>query len=289
MKLPDVGPIVDLVSLVLHTGGLKGRRPVSALLCAVPDSGKTVWIMGRFTENTGIHRAEVITRIGTARWLLQGRRWEKYHHLIVPDLTTSLAGGSGSAEGLQSFLMGLVYEGIKDYHTLHLSHLDLDKPVTIGVVAGIVPTTLHRRRKDWAATGFLRRFLPISYSYTAEQTASTNLLCLDGMNRKPPPISLNYQLWNQVITPPARISRSLASVADGVAYACDIGREKGGGNTIREMLHSLVLAHALRRGSVVADGSDVAAIIRLSKYINYNMQQVPTLYNLYEDPEVEDI
>lgn len=271
MELPDVNPIVDLVSLVLYTGKLESRRPVSALLCAPVDSGKTTWIMDRFLDSPGVHRTNMCTRIGLARWLFAQKRWTRYHHLMIPDLTAPLAGHGESAVAFQGFLMALVYEGITDYHSFHLPQLQLPGPVTIGLVAGIAPSVLKQRKQDWADTGFLRRFLPLSFSYTDKQQETIRMLCLYGRNVQPAPIiipnisSQTVTVSDDVIAPLALLTDTLLSSNNGVRGTHTQG------HTLVEMLRSLVLAHALRRGVTAAESQDVATIIRLSPYINYQM------------------
>ena len=83
MQEPDVRPIIDIVSLCFHSAGVAARRPVSVLLCSPPDNGKTVWIMDRFQDNSGIHRVNMATRIGLAKWLFTNKRYQKIHHIMM--------------------------------------------------------------------------------------------------------------------------------------------------------------------------------------------------------------
>lgn len=278
MLLPDVSDIVDIVSLVLHTGGLANRRPVSALLCSPADNGKTTFIMDRFLGNPGIHRPNIATRIGLARWLLQRNNWRNYHHIMLPDMTSSLAGERASAQTFQSFLMALVYDGITDFHTFYLPYIQVDHPVVVGVIAGIVPSTYHKRKDEWAESGFLRRFLPVSFDYSPEQDKVIQEICLQGRNSQPYMLNLNMTLWGRAITVDDELVLKLAPLVDNLVNGMQLkDKDLMKGHTYAEMLRSLVLAHALRRGSAIAEALDVGAVIRLTKYLNFQLTIVDSL------------
>ena len=275
MPAPDVTPIVDIMSLVLHTGMLPGRKPVSALLCSPSDNGKTTWIMDRFADNPSVARINFATRIGLAKFLLQKNRWRDYHHVMIPDMTTPLSGSGPSSQAFQSFLMGLVYEGITNFQSFNLQVI-MPEPVRVGLIAGIVPSVLQDRRKDWAQSGFLRRFLPVSFDYTQAQDDSVRALILAGRNYTPRPISLNGHNISAVKVEEPLVS-TLTPIVDNIVRSLYLTRSEMKGNTFAEMLHSLVLAHAARRGSAEATMADVAAVARLSQFMNYSMEKVPNL------------
>ena len=266
MIIPNVEPIISIVELVAYTGGLKGHNPISILVCAPTGHGKTQWVMKRFEKNRGIHRAEMLTRIGIAKWLFKpgDEHWQGLHHLIIADATTVL-GGTDVNENLEGYLQSLNYEGTSGYHSLHLPSVNLPHPVTIGLIAGLVPATIRRRGKRWAETGFLRRYLPTSYSYTQEQLKNLMELTLRGRTPPPPPRWINYRLWNVEVTIKEELALPLIPIVASL----------NGDHTLAEMLFSLVLAHALRRGVLIADGQDVAAVIRLSQWMNYDCLHLP--------------
>lgn len=285
-ELPDLSPIVNLVSLVLHTGGLVGRRPVSALLCSPPDSGKTTWVMDRFLSNSTVHRPNMVTRIGLAKWLFQGRHWENCRHIMLPDLNAPMAGSRGTAEALQGFLMALVYEGVTDFHTLHLTSIHVPHPVVVGLVGGLVPSMLQNRQLEWAESGFLRRFLPISYTYSPVQQAAVRSFVLEGRNTRPPQELLNFILWQQPIAARPGLCEPFAPVVESLLTQIKVPPTMLNGNTYAEMYRSLVLAHAMRRGSREAIDEDVVAVLRLSQWINYNLHHVNNIAGLEGFPTI---
>jgi len=233
--------------------------------------------MDRFSENEGVHRANMVTQIGLMRYLSKEDRHKKLHHIMIPDMNMLLSEGSSSGETITRSFMALNYDAVSNYHTLYLSQLHVDRPIIVGIATSITPGVLKKHRAKWVETGFLRRFLPISYAYTAEQAEGVRELCLRGLNIKPPPIPLDYEFWDQEITPRYNHTKTLLGVINGIVQNQDFRGESSMGITPAEMFHTLVLSHARQRRSPEADGSDVAALIRLSKYINYDMLPLPTL------------
>ena len=262
IEVPNIAPITNSISLALHTGGLKGRKPLSMLVCAPPDSGKTR-AMEQFHDGRAILRINFATRSGLIQLLDEDQRWKIVHHIILSDYTASMAGNNVVGEGLRDLLLPLLYDGVTGYHThlIRKLHLPPGATILVGMIAGIVPSLLKRRTVDWSEGGLLRRFLPLSYKYTPKQIEGIKLLSLAGRNIKPPAIRLNREVWGQQISVDERKTRSLLTLVTG-------------GPTATEHWHNMILAHALRRGSIVAEDQDIAAIIRLSEYWNFDMHEL---------------
>lgn len=262
IQVPDVDPIVDLISLVLHSGGLPGRRPLSVLLCAPSGNGKTR-ITDRFENGPGIHRSGFMTRSGLVYLLREHDRWKTLHHIILTDFTSSMAGTSETGLALQTIIMLMIYDGLSDYNTSFIRGLHLPPGVSIkvGIIAGVVPSIIRRRRLEWEENGFLRRFLPVSYRYTSEQMKGVKVLSLQGRNVNYPSVSLNTQLWGENITVSDQLINPFIPLTEGES-------------TADQQIRSLVLAHALRRGSTKVEDQDVERVMRLSKYITYNMPEL---------------
>ena len=279
MELPNVAPIRDIVSLLLHSSGVRGRRSVSCMLCSLPDSGKTVWMMYPFTTNDGVQELTTLTRHGFTRWITTNKRYLKVRSILIPDMAALLTGQRASVDTLVQSLMSYIYEGLREYLTYHIPQLDLPKGVRVtgNIVGGIVPSVYKSNKDIWAQTGFLRRFLPISYNYTPAQLKGIRKMIRGGRNTAPAQIELNRKVWGHEILVDEELVQPLASIVDSIILSLDVEPTLIRGNTFEEMLRTLVLAHALRDGRTVATGADVAAIIRLSKYMNYKMNTVPSI------------
>ena len=84
-------------------------------------------------------------------------------HIVFPEFIRPLERSKETVASLIAFLGELVEEGIKEIQTYNAS-LRLPKPVKAGVIACIAKGSFGPRIKNWNATGFLSRFLVVSYS-----------------------------------------------------------------------------------------------------------------------------
>ena len=275
--MPDVTPIVDIISLAYHTGGLVNRRPVSVLLCSHPDNGKTTWIMGRFNDEPNIHVVNHMTRIGIVRWFLANHHWQQCHHIAIPDMTALLSTRGFGRELIHTLLMPLMFEGISEVHTFNMPNINLPRPLLAGIVAGITPSMYDKWKQDWLESGFLRRFLPLSFDYTTVQDRAIGQLCLFGRNNSPATLRINRTLWKQPISITDKVMEPLEAIAESMIKGLRVPSYTFKGHTFKEMLHSFVLAHAMRRSSREATSEDVAAVIRRTKHMNYNMEQLSSV------------
>lgn len=269
------------IRLALLTGRLTNRKPVSLLIDAPPEHGKNT-LVEEFRATAGVDWWTDATAYGLADWLFnaavdrrnghrQMKRYETIHHLIIPDLNVPL-GRRHSAEQFIDFLLPLTYEGQDKCVTSRMRY-KLPRPVTIGVIAGITPGVLARHRKEWERNGFIRRFLPLSYSYT-EATAEDVFTSVEQRLPKEERSLQGEATERFEVASLPMVNRTLRPVAKRIVETLNLTEDKLHGFTFEEHLISLAMAHALGEGRHTVHVEDAKAVANLLPFMNYSCREV---------------
>ena len=130
------------------------------------------------------------------------------------------------------------------------------------MIACIAKGSLGYRINHWNVTGFLSRFLVVSYSYsdeTAEQVRST---IMEGVPSEPRNLILPEQ---QKVHVPEEIARGLATLAIGLAKGLYPPLH---GFRMQKHLQRLAMASAFRAGRDSVNKDDFVKICDISRYAN---------------------
>jgi hypothetical protein len=156
----------EMLELTIFSSYIKNEKPISLLLVASPEAGKTRLVM-RYKQNQGL----VYLTDCTASGILDDYKVElgmgNIKHLIFTDLITPLAKNPDTRNSFIAFLNGLVEDGILEVHTRFNHHsIPLLKPV--GIIGCIAPNPLEDNRRHWKNIGFMSRMIPFSWSYSKD-------------------------------------------------------------------------------------------------------------------------
>ena len=161
-----------IVSLVLYSGYIKDERPLSILIIAPAESGKTDCVL-QFSDNNGVAVVTDATPYGIIRDFFDDIQKGRLKHLIIPDLTIPLSDNMVRLKFI-SFLTALIEEGVLNISKYYRSALPMKDAVKArcGIITCLVPEVMKDRRRKWASIGFLSRALPFTYAYTKDAVQS---------------------------------------------------------------------------------------------------------------------
>jgi len=167
---------MELVSRVIActilTGWLKEERPVNLLIIAPPSAGKTHTILSYITCK-GVVCLNEFTPYGFIRDFYNAFKIGKYRFILVSDLGVLLS-NPWTRGAIVGFLLDLLEHGVinisKYWKEAEKIGVDVEPtPVKVGMIAASTMGFISDKRKKWLyATGFLDRFLYLSYSYDKE-------------------------------------------------------------------------------------------------------------------------
>lgn len=269
--------VTKLLELAVFSGHIKQEQPVSALVTAPPEAGKTNLVM-KFAQNAGCVALTDCTAFGILRDYGQAIRERKIRHLIIPDLVRPMSRGKDTVHSLIAFLNALIEEGVLRISTYAervcapKTDEDLEKqpiPVKCGLIATLAKDILTDGRHHWARMGFMSRMLPISYDYgirtkleihksIARRDYVEEAPIILGLPDEDVEIGLESPQADELLT----LSTTLAGVSDRN------NPEKTYGFRLQKHLQTLAMANALKNGRGKVWQEDVELIQELSSCIN---------------------
>jgi len=262
--LVQVEPLKKTIEAVLLSAYIKDEKPISLLIVAKPESGKTS-VMALYKETKGVVWVTDCTAHGLQTEMLPKIVTGEKKTLMIPDLTTPLAKQTKTRQALVAFLNNLIEEGVAKITTYAMMW---DKEVKANLITALTKDKLEDERHDWAGMGFTSRFLCFSYSYDEEtvdrilEGYSEHGLKLESVNlripKKPVDITLSKEMADR-LTPIAK----------------EIGKRfKLYGIRAKINLRVLLKALALRNRHDQVTEADYRELLELSKYFNFNCRGI---------------
>ena len=159
-------PIIEILQAAVWTGMLADEKPVSVMLIAEQESAKTE-ALKYFRGTRTIRYVSDLT----SRGLLPYRsdiKDNKLRHLCLLDLVRLLAHGRGVSERTIQTIASLMEEGESETSDAGgRESWGADFP-RIGCLMAITPRFFKAKKGKWRQTGFLTRFVPISFCYSED-------------------------------------------------------------------------------------------------------------------------
>jgi len=156
-----------IIGLCLYTAYIQEEQAVSIMLISDrPEAGKSKVAM-KFYGNKGIAFLSDVTAFAL---------WRDYHkeiesgtlkHLIVPEFLAPLSRKSETVQSFIATLQMLIEEGIMEIHTGFLDPIKLKAPSALGAIVCMPRREFMQRRQGWELSGFLSRFIVVSYTYNS--------------------------------------------------------------------------------------------------------------------------
>jgi hypothetical protein len=277
-EMIGVDNILKLLELVVLTGHIEGEQPVSTLVTAPVEAGKTELVL-QFAQNEGCVALTDVTAYGIMRDYGQSIINGQVKHLIIPDLIKPMSRGRDTVHSLVAFLNALIEEGVLRISTYAerigapsdgLS-LGADQiPVKCGLIATLAKGVLLDGRHHWSRMGFMSRMLPISYDYGASTQLDIHKSIARRQYLTDSPIRLSLPTSDVEVTLNSPQADDLITLAAGLTGMLTSSRnpEKVYGFRLQKHLQRLAMASALKDGRDIVTQRDADYIRSLAGCIN---------------------
>ncbi|MFC2123061.1 hypothetical protein ACFLRP_05190 [Bacteroidota bacterium] len=267
-----------IIELAIWSAYIKGEQPVSVLLTAPVEAGKTEILM-LFSENQGVVLLTDATAFGIIRDYGDVITNKQVRHLIFPDLIKPLSRGKETVHGFIAFLNSIVEEGLLRVSTYATTVAPPEqssdigtppKPVKCGIIAALAKEVLKDGRHQWSQMGFMSRMIPVSYRYATD----TQIIIRRSISKRKYIADKKVELQlpdNDIeVTLERKQAKELeALAADLVAiFKTSVNAERIYGFRLQKQLQRLAMANALRKGRDTVTNKDVELIYKLSNIIN---------------------
>ena len=261
-----------LLKLALTSAYIKDERPVSILICATVESGKTE-LLRKTMHCDGVLYLADCTAYGIQKGYLREIKDGKIRTIIIPDLITPLSRGADTVETFVSFLNGLIEEGIAEVQTYAMS-VKLELPARCNIITSIAKEHLFDQRHRWGKIGFLSRVVPVSYGYGASTVYDImQSIANRDYHHETSFTSLKLPKTSIEIKLPKEIAQKIADLASVVI---DQGKKAftAYGFRLQKQLQTLCMANALYNNRDIVTIDDFNTIKNLSNFMNLNFKQV---------------
>ena len=272
-----INTILGLLELVVLTGHIRGEQPVSALVTAPTEAGKTSIIM-KFVSNEGLVVLTDCTAYGIMRDYGQSITDGRVKHLVIPDLIKPMSRAKDTVHSLVAFLNALIEEGVISIST-YAERVGVQNqgntaqnrlPVRCGLITTMAQGILLDGRHHWARMGFMSRMLPISYTYNVSTQLDIHRSIANREYLSDTPIRLNLPTEDVEIRLQSPQTDDLITLASGLnsIIASTNNPERVYGFRLQKHLQRLAMASALKDGRDIVTQADVDYIRSLSGCIN---------------------
>lgn len=247
----------ETIRSVLLTGHLAQHDPVSLLLIAAPESGKTSLVL-----RNGIKSAVYLTDV-TGRGVQKiCQRNPSVRHIVINDLIAVTAHKQSVSNYTIAMLNSMTEEGITNVVTPDQFEKSEGNGKR-GVITSITTEIFLDRRRWWHSIGFTSRFLPFYYRLSRSRIVEIKEL-IDGDVHtmvssliKPPKAAQN-------VTIDGKMTEQIRLLSDQKSVMLhEIGFRR-----LRQF-RAITRAHALLRHQTVVGQDDINFLMRLMPYVSF--------------------
>jgi hypothetical protein len=282
-RLIGLGKTVEFVKACLYTAFLKdSEKPVSFLLAAEPESGKT-GALKAFADGERVHYLTTGTAYGITRDLLPRIKNKQARYLLMGDLNVFTGMPVKTKNALVNFLSALIEEGVWNISTYAVSLSNLE-PVKCGFGATVTPGLLtDGRTKKWIQSGFMSRLMVMSYSYSSDLVSKIKAGQIRGLDVEEPPVLPDREYD---VTIPNRYDSTITDWSDKVGetfktYGIRAHRD------LRQLAKALALVRVIEedlpRQNISVNLQDIADLGELFYYFNLNYRLIDKDWSINDE------
>lgn len=167
-----VADLQKIVALALCSAYVENDKPLSLLIIGDrPESGKTEVLKG-FAGTPKVKFLSDVSGYGLLKYSSDDIRAGRVNHIIIPEFLKPLSKGKATAQSFTSTLGVLMEDGLMGIYTGFLPKQDLEVDRGIRAIGfiGCMPRQTYSRelKRQWVVSGFLSRWLVVSYSYSTK-------------------------------------------------------------------------------------------------------------------------
>jgi len=266
-----------IVRYTLASGYVKGDKPLSILLIADVESGKTTIIKKYCLKADNVFYTTDATAYGIIRDTTSLKDFEegKITHIVIPDLISCLARRESTVKTFIAFMNALIEDGYVNISTYAIPKGQIvskkSESIRAGLITSITKKMFYDKRHNWEKYGFLSRVLPVSYAYSG----STQLEILDFIEKEQH-LSAELEKFKipdglkvKEIELPYELSKKLEPYSIKFAQV-----QKLYGFRMQRQLQTLLKSIARARGKDKVDEDGFEEFRRISKFIGLDFVQV---------------
>jgi hypothetical protein len=266
-----VDEIEEILKLALLSAYLKDEQPLSLLIAALPESGKTCLLSKQY-QTDGVLVLTDTTAYGIVKATndLKDIEEKRIRHIIIPDLVTPLSKKWETTRTFVAFLNALIEEGIVSINTYATKIEPRKVSLKCGLITAVTPEYIQDRRHGWAGMGFLSRLLPISYAYSNETQDKVFGFIQSQKHLDQIIASLDVPPRDAFI----KLDEGYAAALTPYVKQTIESAEGLYGFRLQRQLQTLLKASAFSDNRDEVNSEDIDKIISILKYVNFDYKEI---------------
>jgi hypothetical protein len=277
VSMISVEPIEKILKCVLASGKVEGEKPLSLIIIAHVECGKTSIIRRYCLKSNSVFYTTDATAFGILRDtddLKQFAPVGKLTHIVIPDLLTCIGRKQDTVTTFIRFMNSLIEEGVVNISTYAKKLKSVDNmEVKTGLITAIPPDPFFDKRHQWGKIGFLSRALPASFDY-AVSTRINILSYIQSQQHLQESIeNLNIPDKSTEVKLPFDMARKIEPYTIILANQHS-QYQKVYGFRYQRQLQTFAKAIALLQGKEEVDDQCIQELGRLANFINLNFSKI---------------
>jgi hypothetical protein len=267
-RLINTETLEEIIELVLWSGRIANADPLSLIISSKVGAGKTK-ILKQYSNVLGAKYLTEVTAYGIKRYYLDKIKSGEIRHLLIGDFLAELSKQKKTKDDTIAFFNELMEEGVNAVAS-YAVYFDEPDAIKCGIITTIAQADFLRKSHRWYEMGFLSRAIPLTYSYSklSEVKIYKHIAeCTDMQS------DLKKDLWLPKI--PVRVIPNKNLNTQLIEVSMKMSEwEKAYGFRKQEQLQTLMMANALKRGSMEVEQEDYDKVLELTQYINMYFNEV---------------
>ena len=250
-------PILEIIKAAIWTGRLSDEKPISIMLVAEQESAKTECL--KYFRGTPTLR--FISDL-TSRGLIPYKKDIEsgtLRHIVLLDVVRIISHGRNIADRTLQTLASLMEEGESETSDAGGRDSWTNFP-RIGVLMALTPKFFHSKRGKWRETGFLTRFVPVTFYYSEKSVHDIHMAIAAG-HQLPSPHSEIIPALNYAVHCSPKFSAILARRAEELG-----AKMKTYGFRYQRILRALAKAQARMEGRGAVCQADIGKVLGWSEF-----------------------
>ena len=252
------------VRLALYSTALEKETPVSLLIVAPPEHGKSeILKMFAFIESL-----KIMTDFNSHVFADFANEYQagRVKTLVLPDFLRIVKKKYSTQANSLMILNAITEEGWIGKLPMGQT---ISEPIKANVLTAITKEEMADKRHKWAKLGFLSRFIPLSFSYTEETKKKIREYIKDRIYKSDDMFDFKLPEKKVNVVLPREFANQLEKITLKISKENNLT-----GFRLQRQLQVMALSNALANKKTMVDQSDVDVVKQIAHFINFNFTQI---------------
>jgi hypothetical protein len=259
--------IEHCIRLAIYSTAIKNETPVSIILLAPPEHGKSE-VLKKFAF---IKTIKLMTNFDTPCFIEFANEYAlgNKRTLIIPDFLRVTKRKQSTQGNSLTILNSMTEEGW--IGTLPLGQ-KIEKPIIANLITAITKEEITDKRHKWAQIGFISRLIPLSFSYNNDTKTMIKNYIMDRVYHTDKAFDFELPKEKIDVILPKELAKEIDKIS--VEILVNLKEQTLTGFRLLRQLQVLAMSNALSSGRNVVTENDVEMIKQITKFINFNFEEV---------------